>query len=63
MYSNLLLMLEQIWDLYMEPLIIILMASLWGYCLKNHWDLLMVKCLDLMKTINCDHLMVDWYYT
>ena len=33
----------------MDSLMFIMMESLRDYLLEAHWDLLMVKCLDLMK--------------
>ena len=49
------LMSEHSWDIYMDPLMVLSMASLRAYFLETHWDLLVVKCLDLMKSSN-------WYY-
>ena len=49
MESHLVLMLEQIWNIYMYPLMVLMMESLGAYCLAVHFDLLMVKCLALMK--------------
>ena len=43
------LMLEHSWPIYMDPLMVLMMASLRDYCLEVHWDILMVKYLDLMK--------------
>ena len=39
-------------------LMVIMMVSLRDYCLKNSWDLLMVKFWTLMKASNWDYLMV-----
>ena len=33
----------------MDPLMVLMMASFRDYLLETNWDLLMVKCLDLMK--------------
>ena len=33
----------------MDPLIDLMVAILSDYCLETHWDLLIVKCLALMK--------------
>ena len=52
-------MLEQMWDVYMDPLMVITIEILRYYCLENHWDLLMVKCLALIKASNWDYLMVN----
>ena len=43
-------MLEQIWALLMDALIVLLMESLRGYRLDNHWVLLKAKCFALMKS-------------
>ena len=58
MESHLVLMLEQSWDLYMDPLMVIRMAILRDYRLEMYWGLLMVKCLVLMKASNWDILIV-----
>ena len=42
-------LLEHSWTLYMDHLMVMMMASLSYYGLEVHWDLLMVKCLALMK--------------
>ena len=45
MESHLGLMLEQRLDIYMYPLMILMITSLRDYCLETNWDLLMGKCL------------------
>ena len=52
MESHLGLILEQIWEIYIDPLIIIIMASSRDYCLGTNWYLLMVKCMALIKASN-----------
>ena len=42
----------------MDPLIVTMMARLRAYFLNVHWDILMAKCLDLMKASNCYYLVV-----
>ena len=42
----------------MYHLMVLMVTSLRGYLLETHWDLLMVKCLDLMKASNWDILIV-----
>ena len=42
----------------MGPLMVLMMASLRDYCLKNNWDILMVKCLALMKSPKGDFMVV-----
>ena len=37
---------------------IIMITSLRDYSLEPHWDILVVKCMGLMKASNCDYLMV-----
>ena len=58
MESHLVLMLEQSLNIYMGPLIVIILASLRAYFFETHFDLLMVKCLALMKASKWDLLMV-----
>ena len=48
MESNLGLVLEQSWDINMDPLMVLIMEIFGGYFLENHWDILMVKCLALI---------------
>ena len=36
----------------MVPFMVIIIASFRDYCMEVKWDLLMVKCLDLMKASN-----------
>ena len=49
MESHLGLILEPIWDFYIDPLMVLINASLREYFLETQWDILMLKCLDLMK--------------
>ena len=58
MESHLGLMLEQSWDFWVDPLMVILMVSLRDYCFETHWCVLMVKCLDIMKASNWDNIVV-----
>ena len=58
MESNLGLMLEHSWAIYMDPLMVQMMAILRDYLLEVHWDLLMVKLLIMMKASKCDIMMV-----
>ena len=37
---------------------VLMLAILRAYCFENHWDILMVKCLVLMKASNWDYLVV-----
>ena len=37
---------------------VLIMEILWDYFLGTHWDKLMLKYLDLMKTSNWDYLVV-----
>ena len=53
-------MLEHSWALYMDPLMVLMMGILQGDFLEVHWDILMVKFLDLMKASNWDILMVKF---
>ena len=43
MESNLGLIFEQIWDLYVGLLMVLMMVSSRDYFLETHWDILMVK--------------------
>ena len=52
MESHLGLLLEHSWALYMDPLIVLMMSSLRGYCLETNWNLLMVNCMAPMKASN-----------
>ena len=54
MKSHLGLMLKNSFAVYMDLLMVPMMTSLRDYLLENHWDLLMVKCLALMKASNCE---------
>ena len=36
MKSHLVLMLEQRWDLYMDPLMVLIMENVRGYCFDVH---------------------------
>ena len=45
-------MLEQGWDLDMDTLMVLMMEIMIFYLLDTHWDVLMVKYLDLMKASN-----------
>ena len=36
----------------MDPLMLLMLASLKAYCLKTDWDLLMVNCFSLIKALN-----------
>ena len=38
---------------------VIMMARFRDYCLEVHWDLLMEKCLALMKASDWDYLVVN----
>ena len=51
-------MSEHSWALYMDPLMVLMMGILQGDFLEVHWDILMVKFLDLMKASNWDYIMV-----
>ena len=48
MKSHLGLMLEQSWDLYMYPLMVLMMEIFRAYCFEVHWDIMMVNliCTD-----------------
>ena len=51
--SHLVLILEQIWDLYMYPLMVLVIGSLSNYCLEVRWEhQLVVHCFDHMKISN-----------
>ena len=50
MESHLGLMLEQSWDIKVISLTILMIESLRDYVLETHWDKLIIKCLDLMKS-------------
>ena len=39
---------------------VLIMAILKAYFLETHWDLLMVKCLYLMKASNWDYMEVKF---
>ena len=52
MESHLGLMLDQIWDLYIESLMVVIMVILRDSFFESHWYILMLKCLDLMKASN-----------
>ena len=58
MESHLVLMLDYIWDLGTDPLMVLMIASLRAYCFKVHWDILMAKCFSLMKASHWDDLVV-----
>ena len=58
MESHLGWMLEHSWDPYMDPLMVLMMASFRGYYIDTHWDILTVECMDLMKASNWYILMV-----
>ena len=49
MESHLGLMLEQSWYIYMDPLMVLMMAILRSPLLETHWYLIMVKLLVPMK--------------
>ena len=51
-------MLEHSWDLYMDPLVVLMVEILRDYLLEVHWDIMMVKCLDMMKASNWNYFMV-----
>ena len=36
----------------MEPLMVLMMASLSAYCLESNWDVWMVKLLNFMMASN-----------
>ena len=59
MESRLGLMVEQSWDIFMGPLMILNMESLRAYCVDTHWYILMVKCMDLMKASTWYLLMIN----
>ena len=42
----------------MDPLVVLMMVRFRDYLLETHWDLLMLKCLSLMKASNWDLMMV-----
>ena len=52
MQSHLRLMLEQIWVLYMNNLMVLNIINWRDYCFETCWDMLMVNFLDLMKESN-----------
>ena len=58
MKSHPVMILKHICDLYIDHSIVLTMAILKAYCLDTHWNMLMVKCLALMTTINCYYLLV-----
>ena len=60
MESHLGLMLEQRWDLKMDTLMVLIITSLIYYCFSVHWDILTLKCMDLMKSSNWDLLVVKF---
>ena len=43
----------------MNPLLILIITSLRDYCIENHWDLLMVKCLALLGASKWYNLIVN----
>ena len=45
-------MLENIWEIYIDTLMIIMMLIFRDYCLETNRDLKMVKFLDMMKSSN-----------
>ena len=56
--SLLVVMLEQSWDIYMDPLMVLTMTIFRDYLLKTKWDILMVKCLALTKELRWLLMMV-----
>ena len=46
----------------MDPLMVLMKATLRGYFWDNHWDILMVKCLDLIKA-TLERALHGRYYT
>ena len=44
----------------MDTLMVLIMASLRDYYLDTHWDLPIVKCLDMMKAPKWYYLMVNF---
>ena len=52
MESHLGLILEKSWYFEMDPLVVLMMASLSAYLLETHCNLLIVKCLTLIKSPN-----------
>ena len=49
MESHLGLMLDQSWDLKMDCLMVLMVASFDDYFLEAQWDLFIINCLALMK--------------
>ena len=43
----------------MGSLMVQMMASFMDYCMKTHWDILTVECMDLMKASNWYVLLVN----
>ena len=42
----------------MDPFVVLIMEKLRAYFLETRWDLLMVKCLVMMKASNWDYLVL-----
>ena len=58
MESGFSLMSKKIWDIYIDSLILLIMAILRACCLESHWYLLVVNSTGLMKVSNWDYYMV-----
>ena len=45
----------------MDILMFLIMESLMDYCLENHWDILLVNFLNLIKASNWDYMVVKCF--